>query len=133
MRSARRRPRSPPARCRSPRRSRPADRDVHEGDARRCGRERVHDADRDGKGRRGPRDRAQLEGAARGRGVVSFKINSGGGKKTPPVDEGAKVLRMPPRQAPALTPDDVDALKASASEQLVELLQAQLPPPPAPP
>jgi hypothetical protein len=57
---------------------------------------------------------------------VSFKINTGGGKKDDAGGEGAKVLRMPPRPAPAPSPEDAPA---GPEAQLAELLKSQLEPP----
>lgn len=59
---------------------------------------------------------------------MSFKIKSGKA-----ADEGAKVLRMPPRPAPTPAASEEPADPQDAREQLAELLQAQMPQPAEPP
>jgi len=62
---------------------------------------------------------------------MSIRIK-GGTPKPPPVDEGAKVLRMPPRLATPPGPEVDEALTPNPAAAFEALLQAQLPPPPAP-
>lgn len=66
---------------------------------------------------------------------MKFTIKTGAGSdKADAADAGAKVLRMPSRRAPAPADDTTVApTRAAAEEQLVDLLQSQLPQPAEPP